>query len=141
MKYINLFILIACLMASCTTDLELEITRPVDFNGTYAGSLDCIGDLTEANGDEIMVYITSSPITSEYFVAVGEDEDDLVFSATASGNELTIEEQTLNEEFDFDVVTLAGTITMNGDDTFQFVFEHEVDDEGTSTCDITLEKQ
>lgn len=130
-------------MASCTTELELEVAvaTPVDFNGIYAGTFDCVGEETDDNGEAMMVYITSSPITNEYFVAVGEDATDLVFSATASGNELTIEEQTLNEEFEFDVVTLAGTITKNIDDTYQFVFEFEVDEEGTSSCDVTLEKQ
>jgi len=93
-------------MASCTTELELEVAvaTPVDFNGIYAGTFDCVGEETDDNGEAMM-------------------------------------EQTLNEEFEFDVVTLAGTITKNIDDTYQFVFEFEVDEEGTSSCDVTLEKQ
>lgn len=127
-------------MASCTTELQLEVTTPVDFSGEYFGTFDCNGELTEANGESMVIWISRSTGTNRYTVGMGEEEDDLVFDATANGNVLTIEQQTLNEEYQYDVITLSGTLVKNDDTTLLFEFTHDVDDEGESNCNVTLQK-
>lgn len=141
MKYI-LITIATFLMASCTTDLEVtgEVSTFVDINftGVYLCTFDCEGALEDANGENCFLKVTRDPISSIHTLSLG---DDVMFEGEIVNNELVIEEQTLNEEYDFDVVTLSGRIFQNQDETFTFEFEHEVDDEGKSTCTMLLEKQ
>lgn len=100
-----------CLSAiACSVQTEIE-TNPeasltkVDFTGSYLTEFNCEGDLSEANGEEIVIIITRAPGNDLYSIDLG---DDVVFQGIQTDNLLVIEEQTLNEEFDFDVITLAG---------------------------------
>lgn len=116
---------------SCSNE---EIT--VDFSGTYSGKLKCAGELASDNGETIQ--LTLKKITSNtYTLDLG---DDLTFTCSQEGDALIINRQTINEDAEFDVVTLEGKIVKSTSTQYIFDFIHNVDDEGESSCEVVLTK-
>lgn len=139
MKYLILALISTFFMASCTVDLEVSPeTVETDFIGIYIGTLNCTGTLAEDNGEEITVLVSRATADAAYIIDLG---DDVIFQGQTVNNVLVIDQQTLNEDFDFDVVTLSGSITQMNDQGYQFEFIHEVDEDGESNCSISLIKQ
>lgn len=134
MKYLSLFTLFAIFLSSCNKDID-ETDEFINYEGTFKSKLSCSGELEEANGEEVTILIIKNEANNTYSIDLG---DDAIFIGAIQENKLIIAAQTINEEFDFDVVTLDGVITKNEDDSFQFNFLHTVDDEGESQCDLVL---
>lgn len=139
MKYFTLLAMTLTMMASCTIETGIEITpeTSVDFIGTYEMRLDCTGDLSDAEGETLIIMISEKVGSSAYLIDLG---DDVIFEGTVDGSTLDIHRQVFNEGGDFDVVTLEGQIVVE-DGEYTFDFEHEVDDEGMSICQSVLIKQ
>lgn len=138
MKNLSYILLLAALFfTSCSEDPIIE-EKQIDFSGTYFGEFFCEGTLSELNGEIYPVSISKDSISDSYLVDLG---DDLVFVAQQDEALLTIPSQTLNQDQDFDVVTLSGLIRMREDETLSFDFSHSVDDEGMSTCQTILVNQ
>jgi hypothetical protein len=134
MKYITLLALTLTIMASCSDE---PITEPIDFAGTYEAQLDCTGELAEAT-ESVTISIQRVDVDGNYIIDLG---DDVLFHGTAVGSTLSIDRQILNEGGDFDVVTFEGEIVVDQDGEYTFDFQHEVDNEGMSTCQSVLIKQ
>ena len=139
MKYITLLALTLTIMASCTVETSIDLTQPVDidFTGTYEAQLNCTGELGE-EAESILLSILPGDTNSEYLLDLG---DDVIFDGTAVGSTLSIHRQIFNEGGDFDVVTFEGQIVVDEEGEYTFDFQHEVDDEGMSTCQSVLIKQ
>ena len=137
MKYLYL-IMIAVSIIACSSEAEIEIAEKVNFSGTYLTEIKCDGSLSDSYGEIVTIIISSTSATDTYTVDLG---DEVIFQAIQENNRLIIEEQTLNEDGDFDVVTLEGELAIQSNDEVEFNFEHEVDDEGRSSCSLILVKQ
>jgi len=139
MKYTSiLLIALFAFLTSCSTENEVLVEETlIDFSGTYEGKLNCTGELSDSDGEEVVIVISKDGILDSYFIDMG---DESIFSALQVENVLTIGAQTINTELGFDMVSLEGEIRMT-DDEMIFDFTHSVDDEGESTCSFPLVKR
>ena len=139
MKYYTLFIIALIGMSSCSDEATITELEMLDFTGIYTGEFYCDGTLDASAGELFTVIISKNETEGLYNVDLG---DDIIFVGTQEeASSLIIKEQTLNEEYDFDVLTLSGEIELTSDGEYVFEFVHEVDDEGKSDCQTTLIKQ
>jgi len=134
--YISILVLLGTFFISCSDDN----TEQIDFSGNYIGNFDCIGSLEDDNGNSFTVSISKvNNSENEYLISL---EDDVEFLAISSDDQLTINRQVFNEDLGFDVITFAGMITSSEEEnTLNFDFTHQVDDEGESTCNTVLTLQ
>ena len=121
-------------MYSCSDTEEVQL---VGFAGSYTGDINCTGALEDTIEESYELRIVK--LTDiDYKVDFG---DEIIFDAIRNENTLAIAEQTIGEDFDFDVVTLSGSIKYTEESGYNISFIHEVDEEGISTCANTLIKQ
>ncbi len=140
MKHLIFYIVAFSLLAtSCTQESnnKPETQPELNFEGTYSGSIMCNGEMSEDNGDEFSITITKKDENDLYFIDLG---DELIFEGIQKNSIIMIEEQVLNEEENFDVVTFSGEINMITEGSLNFYFSHKVDNEGSSSCDLILER-
>jgi len=108
-----------------------------DFVWEYMGEMECTWSLKDKT-EKSVVRITQTEWTQDQYMV--DLWDETVFVAKYVDNTLQIQEQTLNEDQDFDQVTLSGKIFENNEKELIFEFVHSVDDEWTSECVTTLEQ-
>jgi len=142
MKYLSLILfgLFISFMTSCSDD-NLDDTSTdlaIDFSGTYVGTLDCEGAMSENDLEDFEVIITKGEKDKDYQLDFG---DEVIFVAEQRDQTLRIEEQILNANQDFDVIRLEGLVTLSESGSLILEIEHEVDDEGISNCEASLIKQ
>jgi len=139
MKYSSiLLIALFAFFTSCTSENDTLIEETlIDFSGIYEGQLNCTGEMSSDVGESITIIITKTSKEDSYSIDLG---DEVVFNATQIDNVLNIEAQTLNEEQEFDVISMVGEIRMV-DEEMMFDFTHSVDDEGESSCSFPLTKK
>ncbi len=124
------------LLISCSDNDPIDYESLFDFSGIYSGNFDCTGMLEESsNGESFEFVVQKTSKANEYMIDLG---DDVVFIGVQNGDSINIEEQILNEGQGFDEVTLSGTLTRVDEETFNFEFTHNVDDEGMSVCNQTI---
>lgn len=128
-----LLVVFSFTMYSCSDAEEVQL---VGFEGTYIGDMNCTGALKETIEESYQLRILKVT-DSDYKVDFG---DEIIFDAVRSENTLSIAEQTIGEGFDFDVVTLSGSIKYTEESGYYINFIHEVDEEGMSTCANKLNK-
>ena len=132
MKYSTIILIALIAIFTSCSDKDEEL---IDFSGSFEGELDCQGELEDSKGEEVTLTITKTG-ESSYSINFGEEA---IFLGKQSENVLVIDEQTINEDLGFDVVTLEGEIRYLNDE-FIFDFTHNVDDEGESTCSFPIVK-
>lgn len=128
------FTLFSC--SETTIEMDVDITQTTDFSGTYVTMVNCTGG-EEANGEELNMVITKMD-DQAYLIDMG---DGLIVEGTQDADKLEVPTQTINEDADFDKVTITGTITLLSSDELSYNFSFEVDDEGQNDCDLTLTRQ
>ena len=143
MKYSSILLVVFfAFFTSCTSENEVlsdftENEASIDFSGVYVGKLDCTGEMSDAQGESVNIIITKSESVDSYFVNMG---DDVVFTAFQIDNVLTVGEQIINENQEFDIVSIVGEIRMLENEMI-FEFTHNVDNEGESICSFPLIKK
>ncbi len=120
---------------SCSKDADTEmlIEDTPNFIGCWEGNFLCSGPLSEET-ETVMICIDKIDEIN-YSVALA---DDLTAVVSIEDGKLIFDDITLNASQDYDVVWIDGYIEATGDDTIQFEFEHDVDDDGISECDFEL---
>ncbi len=133
MKYLFYSLIISALLFTSCSEEEPML---FDFSGEYIGTPLCTNDSGDAESEELTLIITKT-LDQSYTLDFG---DETIFTAEQLDNTLIINEQTLNADGDFDVVTMAGVLEMVTPKVFEFDFTFEVDDEGSMACESTLNR-
>jgi hypothetical protein len=135
-KYNLLLLALLLIITSCSKEGE-EILVPIDYSGQYSGSINCTGTLSEDNNATMMIIVTKELNSENYTVDFG---DDIIFKAYNNGTSLVIDRQTINESYEFDVITMSGSMKLLDKNLYAIEFYHQVDDEESSDCTSTLTK-
>jgi len=132
------------IFASCSTDNDPVIPQveEIDFSGVYILEVkpgDCLEENTDLENELVQLVINKVEDTmDEYFV---DFSDEVIFSARANDRTLILDRQTLNEDEEFDVITMEGVFTYVDEKSLDFKFYFNVDEEGSSNCELTIHKE
>lgn len=124
------------LFASCSEDDLTGQESSIEFEGVYAGFINCEGTLSEDNRANFTIIVTKGS-TSDYILEFG---DDVTFPGNVEDNKLVVDRQTINEGQGFDEITMEVEISLVDNNRYSMEMFHEVDDEGSSDCLIDLLK-
>ncbi|NNE25614.1 MAG: hypothetical protein HKN09_02110 [Saprospiraceae bacterium] len=124
-------------LTSCGDDNETITTEDQmsQFEGTWKGIFDCSGPLGE-NEEQFEITLTNTQDNEFIFIA----EDDLSATVYYVEDRIVFDNVLFNEGQGYDEMRLDGYISIRDTDQLTFIFEHEVDDDGISNCEVYLDR-
>ena len=107
----------------------------IQYEGIWQGLFDCSGPLKD--NEEVMVITLTHTQDNEF---IFNAEDGLTTSVYYVDDRIVFDNVIFNEGQGYDEIRLDGYIKAEDNDELEFNFEHEVDDEGISYCEVHLER-
>lgn len=136
MKILKSILLASVLFFASCSDDDMVGETFIDFQGVYAGFINCEGSLSEDNNANFTITVTKTS-DSDYLLSFGDDVD---FPGYVKDNTLIVDRQTINAGQGFDEITMEVVISLVEGNSYFMEMYHNVDNEGASNCDISLLK-